>query len=41
MMHVYVCLLQAYGHRVMAVAPRYDQYMDAWDTSVVAEVDCS
>lgn len=27
------------GHRVMAISPRYDQYSDAWDTSVVVEVD--
>ena len=26
------------GHRVMTVAPRYDQYSDAWDTSVVLEI---
>jgi len=26
------------GHRVMTVAPRYDQYHDAWDTSVVVDV---
>merc|ERR1739848_276731 len=26
------------GHRVMTVAPRYDQYSDAWDTSVVIDV---
>ncbi len=26
------------GHRVMTVAPRYDQYSDAWDTSVVVEI---
>ena len=26
------------GHRVMTVAPRYDQYSDAWDTSVVCDV---
>lgn len=36
-------LAQANGHRVMVVSPRYDQYKDAWDTSVVSEVlvDCS
>jgi hypothetical protein len=22
----------------MVISPRYDQYMDAWDTSVLAEV---
>nr|O82627.1 RecName: Full=Granule-bound starch synthase 1, chloroplastic/amyloplastic; AltName: Full=Granule-bound starch synthase I; Short=GBSS-I; Flags: Precursor [Antirrhinum majus]CAA06958.1 granule-bound starch synthase [Antirrhinum majus] len=26
------------GHRVMTVSPRYDQYKDAWDTSVVVEI---
>ncbi|KAL2346783.1 hypothetical protein Fmac_000783 [Flemingia macrophylla] len=26
------------GHRVMTISPRYDQYKDAWDTSVVIEV---
>ncbi|GLC41125.1 hypothetical protein PLESTB_001794100 [Pleodorina starrii] len=26
------------GHRVMTIAPRYDQYADAWDTSVVVDV---
>ncbi|KAL5138976.1 Granule-bound starch synthase 1, chloroplastic/amyloplastic [Glycine soja] len=26
------------GHRVMTVSPRYDQYKDAWDTSVTVEV---
>ncbi|KAE9595842.1 hypothetical protein Lal_00031022 [Lupinus albus] len=30
--------LAANGHRVMTIVPRYDQYKDAWDTSVVAEV---
>ncbi|KAL9304178.1 hypothetical protein ACSQ67_021441 [Phaseolus vulgaris] len=30
--------LAAYGHRVMTIAPRYDQYKDAWDTSVVVEL---
>lgn len=30
--------MQANGHRVMVVSPRYDQYKDAWDTSVVSEV---
>ena len=29
---------QANGHRVMTVSPRYDQYMDAWDTSVSVDV---
>lgn len=27
------------GHKVMTIAPRYDQYKDAWDTSVVINVD--
>ncbi|XP_028755962.1 granule-bound starch synthase 1, chloroplastic/amyloplastic [Neltuma alba] len=26
------------GHRVMTVSPRYDQYKDAWDTSVLVEI---
>ncbi|CAG9462036.1 unnamed protein product [Pedinophyceae sp. YPF-701] len=26
------------GHKVMTIAPRYDQYKDAWDTSVVIDV---
>ncbi|QCE02490.1 granule-bound starch synthase 1, chloroplastic/amyloplastic-like [Vigna unguiculata] len=30
--------LAGYGHRVMTIAPRYDQYKDAWDTSVVVEL---
>ncbi|KAJ6826251.1 granule-bound starch synthase 1b, chloroplastic/amyloplastic isoform X2 [Iris pallida] len=30
--------MAANGHRVMAIAPRYDQYMDAWDTCIVAEL---
>lgn len=30
--------LAANGHRVMAIAPRYDQYKDAWDTSVTATI---
>ncbi|GBG42277.1 hypothetical protein CBR_g75690, partial [Chara braunii] len=30
--------LAARGHRVMTVSPRYDQYHDAWDTSVTAQV---
>lgn len=33
-------LFQARGHRVMTVSPRYDQYKDAWDTSVVVQVFC-
>jgi len=28
------CELARRGHKVMTVAPRYDQYYDAWDTSV-------
>lgn len=27
------------GHRVITIAPRYDQYADAWDTSVVINVE--
>ncbi|KAJ9528241.1 hypothetical protein QJQ45_014218, partial [Haematococcus lacustris] len=27
------------GHKVITIAPRYDQYEDAWDTSVVIKVD--
>ncbi|NP_001289785.1 granule-bound starch synthase 1, chloroplastic/amyloplastic [Nelumbo nucifera] len=30
--------MAANGHRVMTVAPRYDQYKDAWDTSVLVEI---
>ncbi|KAJ1408359.1 Starch synthase, catalytic domain [Sesbania bispinosa] len=30
--------LAANGHRVMTIAPRYDQYKDAWDTDVIVEV---
>lgn len=30
--------LAARGHRVMTVAPRYDQYKDGWDTNVTIEV---
>lgn len=30
--------MQARGHRVMTIAPRYDQYKDAWDTSTSVEV---
>eukprot|EP00271_Cylindrocystis_brebissonii_P015915 TRINITY_DN38996_c0_g1_i1.p1 TRINITY_DN38996_c0_g1~~TRINITY_DN38996_c0_g1_i1.p1 ORF type:complete len:608 (+),score=124.37 TRINITY_DN38996_c0_g1_i1:53-1876(+) len=30
--------LAALGHRVMTVAPRYDQYKDAWDTDVTVDV---
>nr|ABU98332.1 granule-bound starch synthase I [Microlaena stipoides] len=30
--------MAANGHRVMVISPRYDQYNDAWDTSVVAEI---
>ena len=26
------------GNRVMSIAPRYDQYYDAWDTEVTAEI---
>ncbi|RLM85105.1 granule-bound starch synthase 1b, chloroplastic/amyloplastic [Panicum miliaceum] len=31
--------LAAMGHRVMTIAPRYDQYKDAWDTNVLVEVN--
>ncbi|XVF53188.1 hypothetical protein PTKIN_Ptkin05aG0080300 [Pterospermum kingtungense] len=30
--------MAAKGHRVMTVCPRYDQYKDAWDTSVLVEL---
>ena len=30
--------LSAAGHRVMSIAPRYDQYYDAWDTEFSCEV---
>ncbi|KAF6159614.1 hypothetical protein GIB67_034576 [Kingdonia uniflora] len=30
--------MAANGHRVMTVSPRYDQYKDAWDTSVSVEI---
>lgn len=30
--------LVANGHRTMVITPRYDQYKDAWDTSVLAEI---
>ena len=30
--------LAARGHKVMTVAPRYDQYKDAWDTSTQIDV---
>ncbi|XP_068650036.1 granule-bound starch synthase 1, chloroplastic/amyloplastic [Aristolochia californica] len=30
--------MAANGHRVMSIAPRYDQYKDAWDTSVSVEL---
>ncbi|GMH43688.1 hypothetical protein BSKO_11610 [Bryopsis sp. KO-2023] len=26
------------GHKVMTIAPRYDQYSDGWDTSITVEV---
>ncbi|MED6181934.1 hypothetical protein PIB30_024122 [Stylosanthes scabra] len=29
--------LAANGHRVMTIAPRYDQYKDAWDTTIQVE----
>ncbi|KAA3470121.1 granule-bound starch synthase 1, chloroplastic/amyloplastic-like [Gossypium australe] len=30
--------MAAKGHRVMTVCPRYDQYKDAWDTSVLVDL---
>ncbi|KAI6706956.1 hypothetical protein NL676_009918 [Syzygium grande] len=30
--------MAARGHRVMTVSPRYDQYKDGWDTSVLVEI---
>ncbi|XWS61498.1 hypothetical protein CRYUN_Cryun07bG0130900 [Craigia yunnanensis] len=30
--------MAAQGHRVITVSPRYDQYKDAWDTSVLVEL---
>ncbi|THU73775.1 hypothetical protein C4D60_Mb04t26410 [Musa balbisiana] len=30
--------MAANGHRVMTVAPRYDQYKDGWDTGVLVEL---
>ncbi|KDP25222.1 hypothetical protein JCGZ_20378 [Jatropha curcas] len=30
--------MAARGHRVMTVSPRYDQYRDAWDTSVLVQI---
>ncbi|CAL9042377.1 unnamed protein product [Musa banksii] len=30
--------MAANGHRVMSIAPRYDQYKDGWDTSVQVEL---
>lgn len=27
------------GHKVVTIAPRYDQYYDGWDTSVVVNID--
>ncbi|XXG66902.1 hypothetical protein AAC387_Pa06g0367 [Persea americana] len=30
--------MAANGHRVMTISPRYDQYKDAWDTSVSVEI---
>ncbi|CAI9772608.1 unnamed protein product [Fraxinus pennsylvanica] len=31
--------MAANGHRVMTVSPRYDQYKDAWDTSVFVKIE--
>lgn len=36
----YLIVMQAFGHRVMTVSPRYDQYKDGWDASVLVEVNC-
>jgi granule-bound starch synthase len=33
-------VVQARGHRVMTISPRFDQYKDAWDTCEVAQVIC-
>ena len=33
-----IIFVQARGHRVMNISPRYDQYKDAWDTCVLVEV---
>ncbi|KAJ4851180.1 hypothetical protein Tsubulata_000475 [Turnera subulata] len=30
--------LAARGHRVMTIAPRYDQYKDAWDTCLLVKI---
>ncbi|KAL5551497.1 hypothetical protein UlMin_001673 [Ulmus minor] len=30
--------MAANGHRVMTISPRYDQYKDAWDTSVSVDI---
>ncbi|RWR80834.1 granule-bound starch synthase 1, chloroplastic/amyloplastic isoform X1 [Cinnamomum micranthum f. kanehirae] len=30
--------MAANGHRVMTISPRYDQYRDSWDTSVLVEL---
>ncbi|KAJ6753476.1 GRANULE-BOUND STARCH SYNTHASE [Salix purpurea] len=30
--------MAARGHRVMTISPRFDQYKDAWDTSVVVQI---
>lgn len=30
--------MAARGHRVMTISPRFDQYKDAWDTCVVAQI---
>eukprot|EP00210_Caulerpa_lentillifera_P004667 g4452.t1 len=28
------------GHKVMTIAPRYDQYSDCWDTSITIQTSC-
>jgi len=33
-------VVQARGHRVMTISPRFDQYRDAWDTCLSAQVIC-
>ncbi|KAG6755557.1 hypothetical protein POTOM_041388 [Populus tomentosa] len=32
--------MAARGHRVMTISPRFDQYRDAWDTCLSAQVIC-
>merc|ERR1719271_1871302 len=33
--------LAGFGHRVMVIAPRYDQYANGWDTDFWSSVDMS